>query len=187
MQSQRKELRTIAPDGRPEEEQPEWRKAFPIDIPKDNELTRRNFMRFLGLTSLAFAFGQCWIVLQSLLRRNRGPVPRKAIARLSQIAVGQSLPFNYPDESDGCTLIRLADNGNGEPVLLAYNRKCPHLSCAVVPEVQSDTLLCPCHQGSFDLRTGRPIAGPPRRPLTRIHLEREGDIIYAVDVELRMA
>ena len=26
-------------------------------------------------------------------------------------------------------------------------------------------MICPCHHGKFDVETGEPIAGPPRRPL----------------------
>ena len=35
-------------------------------------------------------------------------------------------------------------------------------------------IRCPCHEGYFDLDTGRQIAGPPRRPLPRIMLEVRG-------------
>ena len=51
--------------------------------------------------------------------------------------------------------------------LLAYSQKCTHLSCAVVPELDEGILRCPCHEGIFDLSTGRNIAGPPPRPLPR--------------------
>ena len=44
---------------------------------------------------------------------------------------------------------------------------------------------CPCHRGLFDLATGRPLAGPPRRPLTRIEIERRGNDLYAIREELR--
>lgn len=184
-QNNRHELQTIPPDGRPHTEQPAWRQAFPIDVAEDNQQTRYDFMRFLGLTSLAFAVGQLWIVGRSWFREQEGPLPKKAVAKVSEIQVGESLQFNYPTENDGCVLIRLEDRPNGEPRLLAYNRKCPHLSCAVIPEMEKERFLCPCHNGSFDLETGRPIAGPPRRPLPRIHLERQGNVIYAIDVELR--
>jgi Rieske Fe-S protein len=46
-------------------------------------------------------------------------------------------------------------------------------------------LLCPCHHGVFDVATGRPIAGPPRRPLTRISLKVVDRIVYATGVEPR--
>jgi hypothetical protein len=44
---------------------------------------------------------------------------------------------------------------------------------------------CYSHEGRFDLRTGEPTAGPPRRPLSRIVLEIRGRDIYAVGVEER--
>jgi Rieske Fe-S protein len=54
-----------------------------------------------------------------------------------------------------------------------------------VPEPEKKRFLCPCHNGSFDLETGRPLAGPPRRPLPRIKLEIINDAIYAAGVEIR--
>jgi Rieske Fe-S protein len=45
--------------------------------------------------------------------------------------------------------------------------------------------FCPCHEGRFDLRTGAPVAGPPRRPLPRIELDVRGREIYAIGVEDR--
>ena len=56
------------PDGRPLSEQPRWRQDFPTDIPADDALARREFTKFLVLTSGAFVAGQCWIGLMSLLR-----------------------------------------------------------------------------------------------------------------------
>jgi Rieske Fe-S protein len=48
-------------------------------------------------------------------------------------------------------------------------------------------MYCPCHEGTFDLATGRPVAGPPRRPLPRVRLEVRGDEIFASGLELRTA
>jgi Rieske Fe-S protein len=56
----------------------------------------------------------------------------------------------------------------------------------VVPELGRGRLRCPCHHGFFEAQDGRPIAGPPRRPLARIVLrEGEDGTIYATGVELR--
>jgi Rieske Fe-S protein len=55
----------------------------------------------------------------------------------------------------------------------------------VIPRPAEGCFYCPCHEGRFDLRTGSPIAGPPRRPLTRIVLDLRGRDIYAVGVEER--
>ena len=88
--------------------------------------------------------------------------------------------FNYPGPHDSCLLLRPTSE-----TLLAYNQKCTHLSCAVVPEMERGCLSCPCHHGVFDLASGRPIAGPPRRPLSVITLEFAARLIYATGVELR--
>ena len=49
-------------------------------------------------------------------------------------------------------------------MLVAFSQQCTHLSCAVVPQPEQNRLFCPCHEGAFDLQSGRPIAGPPNRP-----------------------
>lgn len=171
---------TIPPDGRPPEEQPQWRKDFPIDWPRDQYVARREFAKFLGLTSLAFVAGQVWIGVQNVIRRRAGRPPIQRIAPLADVPVGAAVGFHYPGAHDDCLLIRPEGD-----VLVAYAQACTHLSCAVVPRVEDKCLHCPCHEGYFDLASGRPIAGPPRRPLTRIVLEvRQGEI-YATGIERR--
>src|SRR5262245_50825377 len=167
------------PDGRPLSEQPRWRQDFPTDIPEDDALARREFTKFLVLTSGAFVAGQCWIGLMSLLRDEK-PLPEKRIATASDVRPGGVVEFRYPTDDDPCLLIRL---GNGR--LVAYGQQCSHLSCAVIPEPARGQLRCPCHNGYFEINEGRPIAGPPRRPLPRIRLEVRDGVIYATGVELR--
>jgi Rieske Fe-S protein len=55
----------------------------------------------------------------------------------------------------------------------------------VIPRPAEGSFICPCHDGRFDLRTGVPTAGPPRRPLTRVRLDVRGTDIYAVGIEER--
>jgi Rieske Fe-S protein len=172
-------LRVLTPDGRPADEQPKWRKDFPIDTAEDNYVARRDFTKFMVLISGSFVVGQAWIALKTL----GGPksvAGRTAIARVDELAVGQAAVFSYPREHDTCLLVR-----SGEREFLAYSNKCSHLSCAVIPDVKSGRLLCPCHHGSFDLATGRPLAGPPRRPLDRIVLDVRDGTVYAIGVEER--
>jgi Rieske Fe-S protein len=167
------------PDGRPLAEQSRWRQDFPTDVPEDQALARREFTKFLVLTSGAFVAGQCWIGAMSLLRTER-PLPEKRIALEGDVPVGGVVEFRYPAEDDPCLLIRLSGGR-----LVAYGQQCSHLSCAVIPEPQRGQLHCPCHNGTFELGEGRPIAGPPRRPLPRITLAVRAGVIYATGVELR--
>jgi len=177
-----REAITIAPDFAPLESQPAWRQDFPIDWPQDLYVERRDFMKFMVLTSAAFTVGQLWIAVQNWYRRHGGQPPVQRIAAVDDIAVGAAIGFTYPDEHEPCLLVRLSTTD-----FVAFGQKCTHLSCAVVPRPAEGSFYCPCHEGRFDLRTGAPTAGPPRRPLPRIVLERRGRDIYAVGVEERTA
>jgi Rieske Fe-S protein len=86
--------------------------------------------------------------------------------------VGGSLVFDYPGVHDSCILVRLSDTE-----FVAFGQKCTHLSCAVIPKPEEGVFHCPCHEGLFDLRTGRQLAGPPPRPLPKVTLAvRDGEI-----------
>ena len=87
---------TVAPDGRPDADQPQWRQDFPIDWPQDEYIARRDFTKFMVLTSFAFAVGQLWILAQNSFRRRRRALPAREIAAIDEIAVGSSRIFNYP-------------------------------------------------------------------------------------------
>jgi len=171
---------TAPPDHRPMDEQPRWRRDFAIDWPEDHFVARRDFVKFLVLTSGAFVAGQAWIAAQSLVRRRRPPPERAKIAALSALPPGSVRMFAYPEPHDPCLLIRTRDGQ-----LLAYSQKCTHLACAVVQRLDEGILHCPCHEGIFDLATGRNIAGPPPRPLPIIELEVDGDDIFAIGVRER--
>jgi Rieske Fe-S protein len=171
---------TTPPDGRPMSEQPAWRTDFPIDWPQDHYVERRDFMKFMVLTSLAFTVGQFWIAAESLWRRRRADADLVRLAAVSDVPVGGMQTFAFPTEHDPCVLVR-----PDERTFVAYSQKCTHLSCAVVPRIEEGVIRCPCHEGIFDLASGRPISGPPRRPLSRVRLEVRGDQIFAAGVEER--
>ena len=88
--------------------------------------------------------------------------------------------FTFPTEDDHCILVRTSENEH-----VGYSQKCTHLSCAVVPRPDQNRIDCPCHEGAFELATGVPIAGPPRRPLSRITVEVRQGNVYATGIETR--
>src|SRR5215472_10886501 len=96
------------PDGRPLSEQPRWRHDFPTDVPADDALARREFTKFLVLTSGAFVAGQCWIGLMSLLRNDK-PLAEKRIATDTDVLPDDVVEFRYPTDEDPCLLVRLRD------------------------------------------------------------------------------
>lgn len=171
---------SVAPDGRPESDQPKWHQDFPIDWPQDQYVARRDFTKFLVLTSFAFMAGQIWIGIQNFFRSRRGESPIQRVASVDEVSVGSALTFNYPGEHDQCVLVRLEAQS-----FVAFSRQCTHLSCSVVPELDKRRFFCPCHDGEFDVASGNPVAGPPRRPLARIKLDFKQGAIYATGLELR--
>ena len=168
---------TSAPDGRPPEAQPRWRRDFPIDWSADDFRSRRQFTGFLLLTSLAFVVGHAWIAVLRFLRLRAPASPALDVAGVDELAIGSVKEFEYPSAGEPCVLVRLAADR-----FVAYDRRCTHLSCPVIPRPEEGRLRCPCHDGLFSLATGEPLAGPPRRPLPRIALEVRGGRVWATSI-----
>ena len=161
------------PNRKPLPDQPHWRQDFPTDVPEDDHVARREFVKFLVLTSGAFAAGQCWIAAASRLAAT-GPLPRVRVATVAELEAKRVVEFRYPDDHEPCLALCL---GPGRYV--AYGQKCSHLACAVVPHLDKNELHCPCHNGSFEAEHGRPVAGPPRRPLPLVTLDVTGGEVFA--------
>jgi Rieske Fe-S protein len=162
----------------PKDARPAWREEFSIDAPEDAYVLRRQFTKFLVLTSAGMACGNGWIWLRSLAAGGRPAYPELIVARASELTPGSVRMFSYPAATDPCILFRRANGA-----LAAFSQKCTHLSCAVNYSSARDRLECPCHDGYFSAENGRVLQGPPPRPLPRIRIEQRGDAIVAVGVE----
>ncbi|HET9270829.1 MAG TPA: Rieske (2Fe-2S) protein [Vicinamibacterales bacterium] len=169
---------TVAPDGRPLADQPKWRRDFPIDWAQDDYVSRRELVKFVVLTSAALTVGQFWIVIKNAFSRRPAPLAEEPIATVDELSVGGAKTFTYPAGSTPRLLVR-----TGGAAFVAYDQQCTHLQCPVVPAVAQHRLHCPCHDGWFDLATGRPVAGPPQRPLPRVLVEVRDGMVYATGVE----
>ena len=169
---------SVPPDRRAPEQQPRWRLDFPIDWAEDDYVSRRDLVKFIVLTSGAFAVGQLWIAFKSIFGRRALPRERLPIAAVDELELGGAKTFQYPKGSTPRLLVR-----TGPQAFVAYDQQCTHLQCPVVPAVAQGRLHCPCHNGWFDLETGHPLAGPPRRPLPRVLLDVQEGTVYATGVE----
>src|SRR4051812_42967817 len=101
---------TAAPDGRPASEQPKWRQDFPVDGAQDAYVARRDFVKFLVLTSFAFTTGQVWILAQSFARRGRPAPAPLPIVEAARLPVGGVKAFVYPGADDTCLLVRVDES-----------------------------------------------------------------------------
>jgi len=156
---------------------PLWREEFSVHAGDERYVGRRQFAKFLVLTSLGMLAGNVWILVRSLFRKP--PVfPAVPVARVSDVPDGGILTFAYPEAHDPCLLLRRGED------FAAFSQICTHLSCAVVYDDARKLLACPCHDGAFSARDGRVLGGPPQRPLPRVRIERRGDHLVAVGITL---
>ena len=154
---------------------PLWSEEFSVHASEDSYVLRRQFTKFLVLTSFGMAAGNAWIWMRSLLADPAGAAaaPETVVAQASEVPVGGVKLFTYPTEHDPAILVRKPDGS-----LAAFSQKCTHLSCAVYYSAERNRLECPCHEGYFSIDTGRVLQGPPPRPLPRVLVvERHGAIV----------
>ena len=187
--------KSTTPNG-DEQNVPLWRKQFPIDADDEATRSRREFLGGLTIAGGAMACGQ--VALEKLSPadgmvsadaansadgQSVGSVatPESAASetaypplilpkKLTELADGEAMLFHYPHEKSPCLLVKFADDD-----FVAFAQKCTHLACPVIPDDDNQTFHCPCHHGSFDLRSGKPLAGPPRAPLPAVRVEVASD------------
>lgn len=133
---------------------------FPIAAAGERLLDRRRFLCAAGAAAVAVVGGE-WLA---------GPAPPGVSGPLvlrdgDGLAVGEARAL---DTAGGGQAIAVRIDA---ATIVAFDRRCPHLGCPVVWTVARGRFECPCHRAVFDGRTGRVLAGPPRRGLTPIPLE----------------
>jgi Rieske Fe-S protein len=153
---------------------PVWRQDFPLTSAGEDEVTRREFVRYLAFASGGFAVGNVGIALWSSLRSVNHGDPRPIVA-LDRVAEGTAHLFHYPTGADPAILVHLP---GGQ--LRAFSQKCTHLGCVVYYQPERSEMECPCHEGHFDAATGDVLSGPPQRPLGRIDVEVRNGTVWAL-------
>ena len=158
---------------------PKWRQDFPIEWEGDHYVSRREMVKFLTLGSLLLAVANWVSVLAGKLLRS-GSSAERYVGSASMLERTGSLLFRYPTDQDPCIAVRTP-----EGKIVAYSQVCTHLSCAVVYNRTENALVCPCHNGVFNISEGGPIAGPPTRPLPKVRIEQRGDALFATALEVQ--
>jgi Rieske Fe-S protein len=155
-----------------------WERDFPYEAVAEEEVTRREFARYLVLGAAIMASANVGLAAWTQLRTINTGEPRPIVA-LDRVPVGETYLFRYPSGDDPAVLLRL-----GEREVVAFSQKCTHLGCVVFYQADEQRWHCPCHEGNFAARTGAVLSGPPTRPLGRIDVEiRDDGRIWAVGAE----
>jgi Rieske Fe-S protein len=146
-------------------------------VPGEKTMTRRRFCNRALLASTTLAFAARELNAQDVYREDvLLEYPPLKIDGAESILPGSFLYFSYPTSNDAAVLVRAP-----EGQYFAYARKCAHRGCSVDFSSAQRCLVCPCHRGTYDARTGFVLYGPPARPLDPIVLQmRAGGQIWAV-------
>lgn len=141
-------------------------------------MKRRNFINFLfggGLVGTFLTF--LYPVIRYIIppKQSQVEVSQVTAAKVGELAPNSSKIFKFGN-SPGI----LINTKNGE--IIAFSAVCTHLTCTVIYEEDNESILCPCHNGRFDLG-GNVISGPPPSPLEAYNVEILGDeIVVSIGV-----
>lgn len=102
-------------------------------------------------------------------QRDDGFVP---VARLDELPPGASRRVYVSGEAVAVF--------NVEGTIHALGNRCPHARASLSEgtlDAVAGVLTCPWHEGRFDLRTGRPVGGPPTSPVPRYAVKVEDGVV----------
>ena len=140
-------------------------------------LSRRALLaQALGLAGLVTAAAA---TASTLARGTYKPPPRPRAARepgdlgpAAALPPGEAQAYTDPTSGEAALVIRRPDGR-----LYALSAVCTHAGCDL--EYSGDALTCPCHNSTFNIRTGAPERGPARRPLATAQVVEHGGRIVA--------
>jgi len=132
---------------------------FPIAAAEELALDRRRFLCAAGAATALVLAGE-WAA-----HRSRPAVPAEHVVVPNTLPVGEAVAFDTPAGVQALAVRLDADT------IVAFDRRCPHLGCPVVWSAARGRFECPCHHAVFEARTGRVVAGPPRRGLAPLAME----------------
>lgn len=150
-----------------------WKKDFPILKQQASNVSRRDFAKFLTLVSGGLMVGSGLVAAKAYILPKEVVEGEHFVCKKDEIPVGGTRAFVIEGSTIPYILIHLE---SGE--FKAYEQKCTHLSCSVFYKPGTDVIYCPCHNGSFDAKTGEVLAGPPPRALPNLEVFLKGDDIF---------
>jgi len=135
-------------------------------------MKRKNFINlFLGGSLAGTVIAFLYPIISFLLptKQTEAVIKKITAAKLGELAPNTSKIFKF-----GTSPGILINTSDGE--LRAFSAICTHLTCTVIYESDTESILCPCHNGRFDL-SGNVVSGPPPTPLESYNVEISGEEI----------
>ncbi|HMS55017.1 MAG TPA: Rieske (2Fe-2S) protein [Fimbriimonadaceae bacterium] len=135
-------------------------------IQSEDEMSRRGFVKTaLAGVSLAYAGAVGYPIYRYLnspveVSQAAAAVKEVTLDKADALEKGSALMFKFGVRP--ALLIHHDDN-----TWVALDAVCTHLGCTVKFDGDSKRIVCACHGGVYDAKTGGNVSGPPPRPLTQ--------------------
>jgi arsenite oxidase small subunit len=117
------------------------------------------------------------------------PYPRRKLANIKDLKVGQEIKTTYPDKASPVSLLKLgkrAINGVGpDQDIVAFSRYCSHMGGTLNYKPETGAFHCPQHYTLFDPQKGGLMVigqGTDNLPQIDLEVDAKGDI-YATGVQ----
>jgi 3-phenylpropionate/trans-cinnamate dioxygenase ferredoxin component len=97
------------------------------------------------------------------------------VAQLSQLPSGSLKPVTTASGAEVCLV-----NLDGE--VYALGDVCSHAHCSISDgDIEDGSVICPCHGGGFDVKTGQVTFPPPMIGVAVYQVRVEGDDIFVAE------
>ncbi len=131
----------------------------------DEGITRRGFVK---VAVVGMCAGYAAAIGYPVFRYLNSPVEKaEASSAVNEVTLKDvdKLPKNsalmFKFGTHPAVLIRHEDD-----TWVALDAVCTHLGCTVAFDPASKQIVCACHGGVYDAKTGGNVSGPPPKPLT---------------------
>ena len=141
-------------------------------------------LRKNGKTRLVWDSGKAITPTSITHSPSSAPTTEMAKPTKSEFVIALSL-----DISEGDSKLFVGQNRFGEATTYVISRKygaliamtaiCTHNGCVL--KLESDGLLCPCHNALFKAQDGEVLRGPAAHPLDRVFVREESGMIFITD------
>lgn len=151
----------------------------PTGLDMDEDMSRRGFIRIATYgVSLAYLGAMGYPIYRYLnapveTATAAAAVTNVTLDKADALAKGSALIFRFGVRP--AMLIHHTDD-----TWAALDAVCTHMGCTVNFDAAQNKIVCGCHGGEFDPKTGDNIGGPPPRPLGTFKVEvRPGSVLVS--------
>jgi Rieske Fe-S protein len=139
------------------------------DAKEESSLSRRNAVAGTALV----AVGGVLVLAGCSSEKSHGSVEDIVASKAQELIHLDQIPKGKGVVIAHANVVLIRDEADG---VTGFSALCTHKGC-VVAEVTDKSINCPCHGSRFDVKTGKTIAGPAKKPLPSVAVHVSNGIV----------